>query len=249
MPRIADTDYIFSGKIYLQGETIPDPPVAPDVVGDGLAEEFAELKNAVDKIGTLPIENKAKITELETELTELEVVVPAIHDSHKTISSLYHEADSAPNFDLPDWRFWHHLHREARAITSTLYYRAVGLNDAILLNQSTYQTALTQDLATQVSPGNYLIEIDPGVNFTYTSSRTSVLNGLSFPAGVYGSIVWHYIDSAGAKIRTGERVEVIGQTETAHGLGLIDAPSNATGVRTTLYRADSTSITYEYSLA
>ncbi|MGL5062847.1 MAG: hypothetical protein ACRC62_22965, partial [Microcoleus sp.] len=164
------------------------------------------------------------------------------------LSDLYHEADSPPNFDLPNWRFWHHLHREIRTVTSTLYYRAVGLNDATLLNQATYQITLTQDLATQVSPGNYQIDVDPGVNFAYTSNRTNVSNSLSFPAGVYGSVEWYYVNSVGDAMLAGRRVEVIGQATTAHGLGMQDAPSGAVGVRMILTRADGTSITYEYKL-
>lgn len=165
------------------------------------------------------------------------------------LAELYHEADSAPNFDSPNWRFWHHLHREIRTVTSKLYYRVVGLNDAILLNESTYQIQLTQDLATEVSPGNYRIEVDPGVDFTYTSSRTNVLNGLSFPAGVYGFVEWYYLNSAGGRIEAGARSEVIGQATTAHGLGMQDAPAGAVAVRMILYRADNTSVTYEYPLA
>ena len=57
------------------------------------------------------------------------------------VSELYYESASPPNFDLPNWRFWHQTAIQGTDRRSQLYYRIIEANDAILLHDVTYPTA------------------------------------------------------------------------------------------------------------
>lgn len=145
------------------------------------------------------------------------------------------------------WSNWFHYQWDMPNRKATVWeYKRTPVSDDILPNPIPWEISL---VFTPVARGTALrVGLPQGTTFEYTPSRTGQLNQASFPAGVLSAISYQYMDANNAPISQGARAHQVSPTATGAGLGIIDAPANATSIQVVFGYINGGGLTYNYIL-
>lgn len=163
--------------------------------------------------------------------------------------SLSVESSVAPTVaDLgTPWSTWFHYIWDMANRKATVWeYKRTPISDDILPPLTAWEISLS---FTPVDKGTALrLELPQAVAFEYTPSRSQSSNFAEFPAGVLSGIAYQYMDENNAPISKGSAGHIVSPTDTAAGLGIIDAPANARSVQIIFSYINGGHLTYDYPI-
>lgn len=163
--------------------------------------------------------------------------------------SLDVEANRAPTkADLATpWGRWFYYEWDLPNLKATIWeYKRTPISADLLPPHEAWQISVE---FTPVARGTALrIDLPQGTKFEYTPSRTGQSNFAEFPAGVLSGIAYQYMDENNAPISKGSAGHIVSPTDTAAGLGIVDAPANARSVQIIFSYINGGHLTYNYPI-
>lgn len=161
--------------------TLTDNPDDPPVLSWSL--EFSKGATGTVTQGVLDQINQqqALITQQATTIANLQTAIANLQTAISPLN-IWVSAQTPPDFDQPDWRFWQHAALSGVDLRVRLYQRLMLTGDAIQLQDFRTPWIPTPQNAVPVpgQPGVLRQQLMEGVSFTYTTTPAMNIGGIDF---------------------------------------------------------------------